>query len=132
MSCENVLGIPKEFGNAGIQVGNMVSEAVSRQNRGYEAKYNLGNRKITILNTPDLSVSDLHNILYVNTLAEKYHAWYPVVQEEKDSEGNLEISLSAFPPRSEERRYRTEHIFEKESDQVSVEAALYRILQSTI
>lgn len=55
MSSVNLLGLPqKKFGFAGIHAGNLISQEVEKQDKGFKAQYSPLDNKIIILNTSDL------------------------------------------------------------------------------
>ena len=98
----NLLGIPqKEFGLAGIHIGNVISQELDKQGKGFKAQYNPVAKKITVLNTSDLPPAILNKILYEPSASREYDAWngyYPVVREERDKDGNLEVEFSPTRP----------------------------------
>ncbi|MCX6989744.1 MAG: hypothetical protein NTX49_01570 [Chlamydiae bacterium] len=100
-SSVNLLGLPAAtFGLAGIHIGNLVSREVAKQDKGFRAQYDPARNKITILNTSDLPPSVLHNLLYETPASREYDSWtwYPVINEERNTEGNLEIHFSPLKP----------------------------------
>jgi len=100
-SSVNLLGLPQDkFGLAGIQIGNLVSQEVAKQDKALKAKYDPISNKISILNTSDLPPSVLNKILYETPASCEYDTWrwYPVVDEERNKEGNLEIHFSCLKP----------------------------------
>lgn len=98
ITSENLLGIPKQqFGSWGIHTGNIVSREIAKQNKGFKAQYNSIANKVTVLNSSDLPQSVLRNILYDSPISSEYKGWYPVVEKERNKEGNLEISFSYKP-----------------------------------
>jgi len=101
---ENLLAIPQDkFGLAGIHIGNLVSQELVKQSKGLKAQYNPSTNKITILNTSDLPPSILNKILYECPASREYdqYMWYPVIEEERNKEGNLEFGFSYLKPGSD-------------------------------
>ena len=100
-SSENLLGLPQEkFGLAGIHLGNIISKELAKQDKRYKAQYNPISNNITILNTSDLPLSVLNKMLYVSSASRKYDTWwfYPIVENERNKEGNLEFNFSSLKP----------------------------------
>lgn len=96
---ENILGIPVErFGVSGVRTGNIVSHEIAE--KGYKTQYSPVTKKITVLDSSDLSQSILQKILYHPD--NKYDGWYPVIEKERSEEGDFEIRFSCFRPLSEE------------------------------
>lgn len=100
-SSENLLGLPQEkFGLADIYLGNVISKEIAKQDKGYKVEYNPIRNRITILNTSDLPPSVLNKMLYESSASREYDTlcWYPIVKEERNKEGNLEIDFSCLKP----------------------------------
>ena len=74
-----------DFGDCGILVGNLISLSVKE--KGYTAQYDLLSKKITILNSSNLSHSILKDMLYENSA--NYVGWFPVVSEKRSKEGKF-------------------------------------------
>lgn len=99
MISSNTLGIPQELkGTCGVQTGNLINEALIKQNKGFQAKYNIETSRIVVLNSSELPPSILHKILYDSPFDSKYEGWYPIVEEKRDENENLQISLTCITP----------------------------------
>jgi len=97
-SLENTLGLLQiDFGSYGVNTGSLIGEKLEKH--GYEAEYSLVSKKITVLHSSDLSSTVLHSILYEFN---NYEGWQPVVAEERNEQGDLQIRLTNRPfPKSE-------------------------------
>ncbi len=103
----NLLGLPQEkFGSARIRVGNAVCQQVAKLDKGLEVHYNPDTNKISVLSTSDLPLSVLDKILYECPASRVYDEWrwYPVIKQERDTDGNLEIGFSCCRPGSDTSR----------------------------
>jgi hypothetical protein len=100
LSSVNSLGIPLEdFGTSGIDLGNLVHEALGKLN--LKGEYHSSTKKITVLYTSDLplSIEDIREALYCPE--NKFKDWYPLV-EESALNGSFEVRFSRiYPPNTD-------------------------------
>ncbi|MGL5626453.1 MAG: hypothetical protein ACRDDW_02900 [Candidatus Rhabdochlamydia sp.] len=87
MTINNFLNIPPIiYGLPGIKTGNLIYQTLEK--RGLRTEYNLGTC-ITVLDSSDLPISVL-DILKEQTFDANC---YPMIKEERDIKGNLQIEL---------------------------------------
>jgi hypothetical protein len=94
ISFVNFLKLPQDrFGIIGIYTANIVS--LQLKNGSLTAEYNSDSGKISILNTFDFPKELFQKNLYNDSLATQYDLfnWYPVIDKERDTKGNLQISF---------------------------------------
>lgn len=107
-SLTNSLGLPQErFSLANIHVGNAIHQEIAHLDTGIRVQYNSSTNKISVLNTSDLPPSMLEIILYGCPTSRIYDQWccYPVIKQERDAEGNLEIDFSCRKPGSDTSKF---------------------------
>ena len=97
----NLLGIPEDhYGLSGINTGNLVHESI-RLSKGLETKYDVNSRKIVVLNSSDLPLDELLEILNKNRYS--YYGYKPVIDPKLDNVGNLQIDFKCITEMEEKQ-----------------------------
>lgn len=99
----NPLSIPQaNYGLPGVVTGRILYEAA--RPHGLSMIYRLSTRRITVLHTANFESEALHSIIFTRATRQAYSTWFPHIDTERDSSGNLQIHLTRDRPRGLAKR----------------------------
>lgn len=100
---QSKIGMPlAHFGEAGFYTEKVICKRVNQYNKkmhaDFKIAYDLNAKKIIVLNSSTLSKDALETILYTGRRS-YVKAYYPTVEDVRNTKGDLLIGLSGLPPR---------------------------------